>query len=68
MALLLAISSPYTMFQGTLMGGTTIVTPVIAVYIMIRFSHLGQSFVNKVSGPAHVPKCRTLPNVPTAIT
>lgn len=48
-ALLLAITSPYTLVHGTFLGGATILYLVIAFLVMIHFSHLGQSFINKVS-------------------
>ncbi|XP_063845710.1 uncharacterized protein LOC135091728 [Scylla paramamosain] len=48
-AIVLAITSPYAIIQGSYMGGTTVVSLLLAYYIMGRLFHTGQMFVSKVS-------------------
>ncbi|KAG0720458.1 hypothetical protein GWK47_048467 [Chionoecetes opilio] len=46
---LLAITGPYALHRGNLPVLVNYVSLFIACYIMVRFSHMGQDFVNQVS-------------------
>ena len=46
--IMLAISSPYLILQGSFMEGTTIGTLFFSFYMIGRLSHTGQTFISKV--------------------
>ncbi|KAG0727667.1 hypothetical protein GWK47_034161 [Chionoecetes opilio] len=49
MGVVLAITGPYALHRGNLPEFYHYVSPFIGCYIMVRFSHMGQDFVNQVS-------------------
>ncbi|KAG0720459.1 hypothetical protein GWK47_048470 [Chionoecetes opilio] len=48
MGVVLAITGPYALHRGNLPGLFPYVSLFVACYIMVRFSHMGQDFVNQV--------------------
>ncbi|KAG0721777.1 hypothetical protein GWK47_000643 [Chionoecetes opilio] len=49
MGVVLAITGPYALHRGNLQGLFPYASLFVGCYIMVRFSHMGQDFVNQVS-------------------
>ena len=57
-SVLLAITAPYAIKQGSIMDGSTIASLFCCLFVLGRFSHIGQAFVNQVGGVRQVLRVR----------